>query len=546
MTRTIFLCRIRGVRHSPTAREGGSRSDGRATAAPPADDETRPASSGQTRAASSGGARARSAVVWGALAAATLVKLYLALRTAGTLDVAAYADFARKARELGGVGLYHDPGAFSPYVYLPFGIHLLRLLDWLASATALPFGFWLRLPSVLADAGSLLLVWRHFGRAARDAATRDGARDGETTRDARRGEAAARAGLTTGQFASLLLLALSPVSVVVSGFHGNTDPLMIFFALLSASLVEGAARGGAGAKRGRLELAAGVAFGMALNVKIVPLVFAPAVWFYLACAPARLRFFGAAAATVFAASLPYALQEPLTIARAVLGYGSLYGSWGWSYLLADALPATLSYARPPHGLYGPHATYATIGKWLAFALVTAASFRMNRATAPDERTAATGGPATTEESKTAAERMATGVGPAAADERMTTERTTVGSAARAGVPVGARPPLVLQCGLAASIFLALTPGFGMQYLVWLVPFVAALGPLPSLIYNLAAGCFVVASYACWFRRPPPALCSAYDYAPLMLAAWFSIILLVFFHLHRVRRNPRRAATEARR
>jgi len=33
----------------------------------------------------------------------------------------------------------------------------------------------------------------------------------------------------------------------------------------------------------------------------------------------------------------------------------------------------------------------------------------------------------------------------------------------------------------------------------------------------------------------------------MLAAWFSIILLVFFHLHALRRGPRRAATtEARR
>ena len=498
------------MRHSPTARaEDGSPPDGRTTAAAAASSgDARTASNDETRRAPAGAARARRALVWLALAAATTFKLYLALRTAGTLDVAAYEDFARRLQDLGGVGLYHDPGKFSPYVYLPFGVHLLRLLDWLAAATALPFAFWLRLPCVLADIGSLLVVWRHFERTSRSAP-----QDGAAARPRPRGGASARAGLTNGEFASLLLLALSPVSVVVSGFHGNTDPLMILFALLSVSLAEDAAGAGrmeAKARR-RLELAAGVAFGMALNVKIVPLVLVPAVWLYLAGAGARLRFFGAAAGTVFVASLPYVLQEPLTIARAVLGYGSLYGSWGWSYLLAQALPDTLRYERAPHGLYGPHATYAAAGKWLAFALIAAASLWMNRPSARDGRPATTDGGAT------------------------------------AGVPTGARPSPVAQCAVVLLIFLALTPGFGMQYLVWLVPFVAALGLLPSLVFNVVAGYFVLVSYACWFRQPPPTFCATNDYATLMLAAWFSIILLAIFQLHGVGRGPRRARrTEARR
>lgn len=41
----------------------------------------------------------------------------------------------------------------------------------------------------------------------------------------------------------------------------------------------------------------------------------------------------------------------------------------------------------------------------------------------------------------------------------------------------------------------------------------------------------------------PAFCASYDYPTLMLAAWFSIILLVFFHL---RGAGRAATTEARR
>jgi hypothetical protein len=174
------------------------------------------------------------------------------------------------------------------------------------------------------------------------------------------------------------------------------------------------------------------------------------------------------------------LIEPLTIARAVFGYGSVYGSWGWSFLLARALPETLRYENYPHGLTGAHAAYAAAGKWLVFALILAASVWMSRR--------------------------------------------------------GRRLPLLVQCGLVMSIFLALAPGFGAQYLVWLVAFVAALGLFPSLVYNLVAGCFLCASYACWFYRPMPAPCAAYDYPPLMLAGWFSIIIVAFFYLHAVRRR----------
>lgn len=423
---------------------------------------------------------ARRALVWAALAAAAAAKLYLALTTAGTLDAAAYADFAAKLRALGGVGLYRDPGSYNnPFVYLPLTAHFLRLTDWLAGATHLPFAFWLRLPCVLADAGSLLFVWKHFARENAAAGRTSLAAEGVDPAAGRIAPPAGTVEPTTGQFASLLVLALSPVSLIISGYHGNTDSLMIFLALLSLFLVEG----------GRRVAAAGVFFGLALGLKIVPLVFAPAVWFYLNGTRPRLRFFGAAAAAVAVTSLPYILIEPLTIARAVFGYGSLYGAWGWPYLLAQALPETLRYERYPHGLVGAHATYAALGKWLMLALILGASLWMNRR-----------------------------------------ER---------------RPAPLAQGALVLSIFLTLAPGFGTQYLVWLVPFVAALGIFPSLGYNAVAGCFLAASYVCWFYRPMPARCASYDYPPLMLAGWFSIIVVAFIQFRFIRRRalPARPAAE---
>lgn len=422
-----------------------------------------------------GGSRTQFALVWAALAAAAVAKLYLAATTAGTLDVAAYADYALKIRALGGVGLYHDPGAYNnPFVYLPLTIHALRLVDWLAAATPLPFAFWLRLPCVLADAGSVLVVWKYFA-LANDGAN-DSANDGAAEQSAHAPRsfnfAPGSFAPAPWQFGSLLVLALSPVSLVVSGYHGNTDSTMIFLALLSIFLVEGRRR----------VFAAGIVFGLALGLKVVPLVFVPALWFYLGGPRPRLRFFGAAAAAVVVTSLPYVLIEPLTIARAVFGYGSLYGSWGWSYLLAQALPETLRYERYPHGITGAHAAYAGAGKWLVFGLILAASVWMNRRG-------------------------------------------------------GRRPPsLVAQCGLVMSIFLALAPGFGTQYLVWLVPFVAALALFSSLVYNTVAGYFVLVSYACWFYQPLPAYCATYAYPPLMLASWFSVIIVAFFYVHSVRRR----------
>jgi hypothetical protein len=187
------------------------------------------------------GAGARPALVWAALAAATAAKLYLALKTAGTLDAAAYADYAAKLRALGGIGLYHDPGAYhNPFVYLPLAAHALRLIHRLADVTPLPFAFWLRLPCILADAGGLLVVWRYFARGG-DAAGRpaDPAAVSFYPTPWSLNPAPKNFNLTPGQFGSLLVLALSPVSLLISGYHGNTDPLMIFLALVSLSLAEG-------------------------------------------------------------------------------------------------------------------------------------------------------------------------------------------------------------------------------------------------------------------------------------------------------------------
>ena len=86
---------------------------------------------------------------------------------------------------------------------------------------------------------------------------------------------------------AVLLMALCPTSIMISGFHGNTDPLMIALLLLSVYLIEGDAP----------SWIAGVAMGLATNVKVVPVVLLPVVLLYLPNSWARAKFLLGAAIT---------------------------------------------------------------------------------------------------------------------------------------------------------------------------------------------------------------------------------------------------------
>jgi len=95
-----------------------------------------------------------------AVAIASLVKLYLALKTRGSPDVLGYEDYLTKINSLGGIGPYYAGGAYdNPFNVPPLNIPVIRAMGWLADLTGLPFRFWLRLPCIFADIGSLLLVW---------------------------------------------------------------------------------------------------------------------------------------------------------------------------------------------------------------------------------------------------------------------------------------------------------------------------------------------------------------------------------------------------
>jgi hypothetical protein len=123
---------------------------------------------------------------------------------------------------------------------------------------------------------------------------------------------------------ALVLFAASPVSLMISGFHGNIDPLLVL-----------ALFGAAYALVLKKPLLAGALFALSANIKIVPLLLAPVFFFYLLKRGWRpLLTFCAAAAVVMAlgAAQPL-LQCPALYLKNVYGYGSYFGTWGFTYWL---------------------------------------------------------------------------------------------------------------------------------------------------------------------------------------------------------------------
>jgi len=346
-----------------------------------------------------------------ALFASALVKLWLALNTHGSIDVSGFYDQLQKIRALG-VGAYGVRGPFdNVFSHPPAMIHIIKFWGWLADSTELPFRFWLRLPSISADIGSFFIVARWLVKLQP----------------------------TPDHFWRLLALVLCPASIIISGWHGNTDSLMIFLVLLAVYLVE----------TERASWLAGFVFGLSLCVKFVPLIFVPAVFFYLPRWRTRLSFFGAAAATFILCSLPYIAQDPQAVKSVVFGYSSIYGHWGLT-LLALLVSEPPMYSHGWYDVQGGHAIFAAVLKYATLGLICALAVWLNRR-----------------------------------------EK---------------RSSFFVQCGLVAAIFLFLTPGFGQQYLAWIVPFVAALRLRTIILFYLSSGLLVLfggfmLSMICWLVLP---------------------------------------------
>ena len=331
--------------------------------------------------------------------AALVCKILLTLATYGTNDVLFWEADLRKVEAEGGIALYRDGAvpAWNGKTYRieafnqpPFLIHLLKAWKVLSDNSGLPpIRFWLRLTSSVADFGMLWILCRIL-EAEKLAVTQ----------------------------LNLILFALSPVSILVSGFHGNTDPVMILFVMIAVYLISA----------GRPILLAGLAFGMALNIKVAAVIFLPAVLLYLGSWRRRAVFCSCVGIAFFAGSIPEIIQDPALVVHKVFGYLPVPGDWGFN-LVARRISA------------GLRETYPRIGRPLALASVVIASIWIHR------------------------------------------RHPYV--------------PLFVRCGLGAFTFLFFTPGFGSQYLIWVLPWWVILEGWDASVFYASSAAFLLLLYGAW-------------------------------------------------
>lgn len=352
-------------------------------------------------------------VVLAAAIVALAVKVCLATFTYGTNDVKAWEAFLGVYNASGATALY-EGGAWAmqptphwePMNHPPLALTLLRVWGALEGVTGVPLRFWLRLFSSLADCASLYFLWR----------------------------------LVPKRWV-LVIYALAPSCVFLSGYHGNTDPVVVAGVLGAVVFLPTA------------PMLAGVFLALGISVKIWPVVLLPA---FLLHVRERVRFLGALTAAGVVFSLPYLLYALVPILKSLASYRGAPGVWG----LPSIIPG-----------YGP------FGMPVLLAAVLFTTWRLREA------------------------------------------------------------PAVVTCGGAMAAFLAFTPGFGAQYLAWMMPWVAVMGAAPMAAFAGVTGAFTFFLYTDtaggvpWYfsdfvLRPETSLLTAV----LKLACWaVSLIVFKMFH-----------------
>ena len=184
------------------------------------------------------------------------------------------------------------------------------------------FSLWLKLPGLLVEVLCAVLVYRVAARRGR--------------------RAGARAFAAYG---------VSLVSIIVAGYHGNTDPVYAGLTLLSAYALEAC----------EAPFWAGAALALALNVKLIPIFLIPPL--LARCRSRRAAgLFVAGLALGIVPFLPFLLTIPRIMYRNMLAYNSLKDEWGLgAFFNYGAWGGTLApFARAVAAFYIPIGRYVIL------------------------------------------------------------------------------------------------------------------------------------------------------------------------------------------
>ena len=236
---------------------------------------------------------------WCAITLGAALRIYCVIWTNGTGDMDDWEDHALQVQDRGLIGYYH---ANSFANHPPFISEVGALVLKTAVATHIPFRILFRGLFAIVDAANALLLFMLLPA------------------DSRR----------------LLLTAcywLSPIAIIISSFHGNTDTAVAFFLLLSIWL-----------GRHSRTVGSGISFGAGLWIKLPGILALPALIALFRNWRARAIFLLAAAIAILSTYLPALIQDYKIVLTNVFGYRGLILQtpggvplWGPSVLLFSTI-----------------------------------------------------------------------------------------------------------------------------------------------------------------------------------------------------------------
>jgi hypothetical protein len=231
-----------------------------------------------------------------AILMAFALRLAISACSLGTNDTLSFLRFAHSIDLHGILATYHSDAEFN---HPPIPAYWAWLAMRLTQPSKYAFAFVFRILPILADAGSVWLVYR-AGRA-RFGGIRP--------------------------LAAAALLAWCPVMILVSAHHVNTESIYAFLCLLCVFLLE---------KRHSAFLG-GLALAAAINIKLIPaLLIAPLLLSMPRWSDAA-RFIGGLSLGIIPFLGPLILARP-DFVHNVLAYPSSYNLWGVNFFLSPFVP----------------------------------------------------------------------------------------------------------------------------------------------------------------------------------------------------------------
>lgn len=229
-------------------------------------------------------------------AIALLLKLVIAFNTFGSSDAVVFYTFAKSLSHDGLEWTYRHSILFNHPPLTAYYLQLIFYLDQKASfqASGLTFPVLLRLPGIAADFVVLLVLLKTRKNCPKMALPNW----------------------------ALGLFAFSPVSLMVSGFHGNTDPVMVMFLVLAASMC-----------LTNKPVLSGLFLALSCQIKIVPLFLVPIFFFFWFEQNRSCRFVLSFMLVLLLLWSEALLKFPAVFAKNVLSYGGFWGLWGITYWL---------------------------------------------------------------------------------------------------------------------------------------------------------------------------------------------------------------------